>query len=238
MSSPFINNLESQIARIHEIIKSPNLVDSKFNELLSIHDSLDKLTSDYISSTRTKIRDEIKSALVSSMSKYKQNYKTDIQKLDELNTNILHDSKSFKFKTLPAALADDFDDVEPELFDNSIYQELNEYVDLTITNPKNLTPEQKETIRNYKNIKEEIEGGLEDFIEDVKNFEKHAVRIRANEIKRGMECLDMLYVMHLNYLKAYSKNKNVEFNMYKLNGKRIDTYGKQTDFLNRYFGNC
>lgn len=235
-NSPFVHNLEAQIKRIKEIIKSPKLVDDKFEDLLNIHNSLLKLANDYVSSTASKIKEEVKTALAPKLQNYKTSYKSDILKLDELNKTVLNNSTNFKFKTLKNNLSILFNDFTPELFDNSIYYELDEYVDTSITakSVNALTPEQKEMIKNYKSIKDEIENGLDDFVVDIKNFEKHAISIRDNEIKRGMSVLDSLYVIHLNYLKAYSKNKNVDYTDYKLNGRVIDKFGKQSEFLNRY----
>ena len=120
-NSPFVHNLEAQIKRIKEIIKSPKLVDDKFEDLLNIHNSLLKLANDYVSSTASKIKEEVKTALAPKLQNYKTSYKSDILKLDELNKTVLNNSTNFKFKTLKNNLSMLFNDFAPELFDNSIF---------------------------------------------------------------------------------------------------------------------
>lgn len=238
VNSPFLNSLTSQVSRIREIIKSPKLVDTHFDELINIHNSIADSFAEYVNTTQTTLFTELKQTLQTYSQKYKTSYKTDINNLDELNKTILHDSHSIKVKSLKCSLQNSFDNIQPELFDVSIYEELSEYVDPSITKMSagNLTPEQSQTIKAFKEIREEIEEGLDEFIKDVKKFEKQSLNIKQNLIKKGMSNLDILYIMHLNYLKAYCKNSTLTtFDDYKLNGKIPEKYGKQSEWLNKYY---
>ena len=118
-----------------------------------------------------------------------------------------------------------------EVFDSSIYGELNEYVDTSLKKEDLDRKEVKEMIKMYNEVKEEIEDGLDELVSEVEDMEKGWMKVKGKLEERGKKELEVLYVCHLNYLDGVVKSK-------KCGNYKIDVFcegvkveGKQSDVL-------
>lgn len=123
-----------------------------------------------------------------------------------------------------------------EVFDSSIYGELNEYVDTSLKKEDLDRKEVKEIIKMYNEVKEEIEDGLDELIEEVEDMEKGWMKVKGKLEERGKKELEVLYVCHLNYLDGVVKSKkkvggNVKVDVFYNN---VKVEGKQSDVLRRW----
>lgn len=94
-----------------------------------------------------------------------------------------------------------------EMFDSSIYGELNEYVDTSLKKEDLDRKEVKEMIKMYNELKEEIEDGLDELVGEVEDMEKGWMKVKGKLEERGKKELEVLYVCHLNYLDGVVKSK-------------------------------
>ena len=94
-----------------------------------------------------------------------------------------------------------------EVFDSSIYGELNEYVDTSLKKEDLDRKEVKEMIKMYNEVKEEIEDGLDELVGEVEDMEKGWMKVKGKLEERGKKELEVLYVCHLNYLDGVVKSK-------------------------------
>ena len=243
--SPFIQQLIHETDRIKDIIKKPKLVESKFKTLLGLHEGLETMINEYVRTSSDEIRIEVEDILKKWCSKFRTEWKDDLNKLDELNQNVLkykgnsqqneggNEGNGGKCKNIHIASWRDIVNkitenvnVEVEVFDESIYGELNEYVDVNLKKDDLNRPEVKEMIKQYNELREEIEDGLDEIVEDVKKIEKRWMKVREKLEDKGKKCLNEMYVCHLNYLKAVISKKECDL---KVNGRSIE--GKQTEWL-------
>lgn len=119
-----------------------------------------------------------------------------------------------------------------EMFDSSIYGELNEYVDTSLKKEDLDRKEVKEMIKMYNELKEEIEDGLDELVGEVEDMEKGWMKVKGKLEERGKKELEVLYVCHLNYLDGVVKSKK------KVGGVKVEwicggvkVEGKQSDVL-------
>ena len=237
--SEFVQQLRHEMNRIRDIIKKPKLVESKFSTLIGIHESIETMINEYVKASADEIRVEVEDILKKWCSKFKTEWKDDVNKLDELNAEILKwklngngkESKNIKVPAWDNVVKNIIEKVntEVELFDESIYGELNEYVDVNLKKDDLEKKEVKEMVKMYNELREEIEDGLDDAIKDVMNMEKKWMNIRRKLEDKGKKWLEVLYVCHLNYLKSVMKKESCSLNV---NGKVIE--GKQTDWLKNW----
>jgi hypothetical protein len=226
------NNVElllDSINQIKNIISKPNLVEKNFDNLISIHQSINNMANEYYYSSIAKIKKEAEKILLKYCDKFKTEYASDLKRLHELNDTMKIKDNS-KIKTWNELVTHECNMYKPELFDEGIYYDLNEKVDTTIKKEDLKNPKVKKMIKEYNEIKNEINNELDEFLEDVKSMEKSMMMSKNKIEEKGMKCLDYLYVCHLNFLDSVINKKKCSL---RVNGNEVK--GKQSDWLKSWF---
>ena len=245
--SDFVQQLEHETGRIKDIIKKPKLVETKFKTLINLHEGIESMINEYIRTSGDDIRIEVEDILKKWCGKFRNEWKTDLNRLNELNMKVLkwdstsvgHNSgksgegnfkniKVMKWKDVVQKTIENID-LEVDLFDESIYGEMNEYIDVNLKKEDLERKEVKEMIMNYNELREEIEDGLDEVIEEVKGMEKRWMKVRGKLEEKGKKWLEVLYVCYLNYLDG--RMKKVECRVL-VNGEKIE--GKMMDGLKKW----
>ena len=228
--SVFIQQLEHEVERIKQMVKKPKMIESKFEVVIGLHEGIERMVNEYIESSALKVRKEVEEVLKKWCSKFRTEWSTDIERIDELNAKIKYSSgkKNIKVPSWNEVVDKVMESVkgEFELFDESIYGEINEYVDVNVKKEDLENEDVREMIKNYNELKEEIENGLDDAVEEVRNVEKKWMKVRSKLEEKGRRWLEVLYICHLNYLIGVTKRTKCELTV---NGKAIE--GKQSDWL-------
>ena len=266
--SNFIQQLEHENGRIKDIIKKPRLVETKFETLIGIHEGIESMINEYFESSKVEIKKEVEDILKKWCDKFKNEWKEDLKRLDELNERILKiklntdknidkSKSSERNKNIEGRNSNsdknidkntdrsscgkkknikipDWNDVvdkmmenvksEVELFDSSIYGEMNEYVDVNLKKEDLERKEVKEMIKMYNELREEVEDGLDEVVEEVERMEKMWMKARGKLEEKGKKWLEVLYVCQLNYLKSVLEKRECEVlvNGEEVKGKLID----------------
>ena len=230
--SDFIQQLEHEINRIKDIIKKPKLVESKFKTLISLHEGIENMINEYVKSSGDTVRIEVEDILKKWCSNFRNEWKGDLEKLNEMNEKVLKwnsegnkNIKVMKWKDLTNKMMENMN-MEVDLFDASIYGEMNEYIDVNLKKEDLEKKEVKEMIKNYNELKDEVEDGLDEVLEEVKGMEKKWMKARGKLEEKGKKWLEVLYVCYLNYLDGKMKKRECGI---KVNGKEIE--GKMMDGL-------
>lgn len=241
--SDFIQQLEHEIKRIKDIIKKPKLVETKFKELINLHVGVENMINEYIKTSGDEIKIEVREKLKKWCEKYRSEWKTDIERLDELNVKVLKlkggsrngnnrntntsatnlntsatnnsnnnssatnnvvNIKIPSFNEMADKIISDLisNEISVSLFDESIYGEMNEYIDTSLKKEDLERKEVKKMILAYNELREEIEDGLDEVLEEVVEVEKKWMKVKGKLEEKGMKWLEVLYVCHLNYLKS------------------------------------
>lgn len=270
-ASDFIQQLKHEVGRIKDIVKKPKLVESKFKTLLNLHEGIEGMINNYVRTSGDEIRIEVEDILKKWCGKFRSEWKSDLERLDELNLKVLkwnckregnekenEDSKSgisksgreggislksegisknegkyknikiMKWKDVVQKTIENMD-LEVDLFDESIYGEMNEYIDVNLKKEDLERKEVKEMIMNYNELREEVEDGLDEAVEEVKEMEKKWMKVRGKLEEKGKKWLEVLYVCYLNYLDG--RMKKVECRVL-VNGEKIE--GKMMDGLKKW----
>ena len=200
LSSNFVIQLQNQVNRIQEIIDNPPLVGSYLDSLHDIHDGILMMIDSYktisINSVKKQIIDSIDmseyrtrliSDLKSKTNKTKnKNLTTGVKsKLPTVNTN----NNFTEFK-----LINKIPDIYYESTD--YFDELESYVDLGM-NRENLSNTDKIMIKNYYDMKFQIEDLYKETIESVQKFEQKVCDIVLDINMKLKPILDMIYEEHL-----------------------------------------
>lgn len=251
--SNFIQQLEHENGRIKDIIKKPRLVETKFETLIGIHEGIESMINEYFESSKVEIKKEVEDILKKWCDKFKNEWKEDLKRLDELNERILKIKLNSKNENINKNIEGrnnsernlcgnkkknikipDWNDVvdkmmenvksEVELFDSSIYGEMNEYVDVNLKKEDLERKEVKEMIKMYNELREEVEDGLDEVVEEVERMEKMWMKARGKLEEKGKKWLEVLYVCQLNYLKSVLEKRecDVLVNGEEVKGKLID----------------
>lgn len=234
VNSPFIQHLENEVRKIKNICKSPKLVTDRYDELLNIHDQISNDIDDYVNKSIVSIKREIDDNLKEFSNTFKTSYKEDIKRLSELNRTILKSKTSFKIKYADNMVDKSVESIKPSmLYDADIYDELFDVSDTSITSKTINSKDNAAKVKKFNAISEEIVDGLDDVVNDVKEFEKSMVNLKTNVEHEGMNQLKTMYVIHLNYLND-KLNKTNNASSFKINGNDIK-FVKQTEFIAKYF---
>lgn len=250
--SDFVQQLEHETGRIKDIIKKPKLVETKFKTLINLHEGIESMINEYVRTSADDIRIEVEDILKKWCGKFRNEWKTDLGRLDELNMKVLKwnsssigskgseksersegngnfkNIKVMKWKDVVQKTIENID-LEIDLFDESIYGEMNEYIDVNLKKEDLERKEVKEMIMNYNELREEVEDGLDEVIEEVKGMEKRWMKVRGKLEEKGKKWLEVLYVCYLNYLDG--RMKKVECRVL-VNGEKIE--GKMMDGLKKW----
>ena len=187
--SNFTQQLEHEINRIKDIIKNPKLVEDKFDVLINLHEGLEDMINNYFESSSKKVIEEVEEDLNKYCDVFKKRWKDDLKNLDGLNMSVLklkeggngnEGKKEIRITTWNDLKQKSIDKMknEVELFDESIYGELNEYADSKIKKEDLERKEIKEMIKMYNEIREEIEDGLDEIVDEVEGIEKKWMKFR------------------------------------------------------------
>jgi hypothetical protein len=246
--SNFIQQIEHENNRIKDIIKKPRLVETKFETLIGIHEGIESMINEYFESSKIEIKKEVEDILKKWCDKFKNEWKEDLKRLDELNERILKiknvqqnrntqqnskyendrngKKKNIKIPSWNEVVDKMMENIksEVELFDSSIYGEMNEYVDVNLKKEDLERKEVKEMIKMYNELREEVEDGLDEVVEEVERMEKMWMKARSKLEEKGKKWLEVLYVCQLNYLKSVLEKKecDVMVNGEEVRGKLID----------------
>ena len=274
--SDFIQQLEHEIKRIKDIIKKPKLVETKFKELINLHIGVENMINEYIRTSGDEIKIEVREKLKKWCEKYRSEWKTDIERLDELNMKVLklkggnngsrngngNNSNGSKnnnsdintsatnnsnngnnnssinvvnikipsFNEMADKIISDLisNEISVSLFDESIYGEMNEYIDTSLKKEDLERKEVKKMILAYNELREEIEDGLDEVLEEVVEVEKKWMKVRGKLEEKGMKWLEVLYVCHLNYLKSVMRGERCGV---RVNGEDVKGKLKMMDRL-------
>ena len=256
--SSFVQQLEHETGRIKDIIKKPKLVETKFKTLINLHEGIESMINEYVRTSGDDIRIEVEDILKKWCCKFRNEWKADLGRLDELNMKVLKwnsssvgskgsersgrsesersegggnnykNIKVMKWKDVVQKTIENID-LEVDLFDESIYGEMNEYIDVNLKKEDLERKEVKEMIMNYNELREEVEDGLDEVIEEVKGMEKRWMKVRGKLEEKGKKWLEVLYVCYLNYLDG--RMKKVECRVL-VNGEKIE--GKMMDGLKKW----
>ena len=235
--SNFTQQLEHEINRIKDIIKNPKLVEDKFDVLINLHEGLEDMINNYFESSSKKVIEEVEEDLNKYCDVFKKRWKDDLKNLDGLNMSVLklkeggngnEGKKEIRITTWNDLKQKSIDKMknEVELFDESIYGELNEYADSKIKKEDLERKEIKEMIKMYNEIREEIEDGLDEIVDEVEGIEKKWMKFRDRLEDKGKKWLEVMYVCHLNYLDSVMKKKECAL---RVNGEEVK--GKQSEWL-------
>lgn len=236
LKSNFIQQLEHETQRIKDIIKKPKLVETKFETLLGIHEGIEEMINNYFESSKKEIVGEAEKDLLKYCDVFKTRWKDDLNNLNEINGKVLKcrikktkpnnssgssgnnsgnvsmgggnkiEVQMKSWNDIVSKLLDSVKD-NVEMFDSSIYGELNEYVDTSLKKEDLERKEVKEMIKMYNELKEEIEDGLDELVGEVEDMEKGWMKVKGKLEERGKKELEVLYVCHLNYLDGVVKSK-------------------------------
>ena len=201
-TSPFIQQLQQEMQRIRDIIKSPKSVVKSFNTLLAIHSAIERLTDDYTKSSTSRITHDAIQSLTPIINSFKTSYKTDIKRVDQLNQSILRNQTNLHIPSFREVVDESVELYVPELYESDIYTTLADNVNLSITRADLNKPEVKEMIQEYNNTREEIENGLDEYLADVQEYERRMMSAGTKIVEKSKPILQQLYVSHLNYLKT------------------------------------
>ena len=240
--SNFIQQIEHENNRIKDIIKKPRLVETKFETLIGIHEGIESMINEYFENSKIEIKKEVEDILKKWCDKFKNEWKDDLKRLNELNERILKikniesknsernqqcgKKKNIKIPDWNEVVDKMVENVksEVELFDSSIYGEMNEYVDVNLKKEDLERKEVKEMIKMYNELREEVEDGLDEVLEEVERMEKMWMKARGKLEEKGKKWLEVLYVCQLNYLKSVLEKKECDIlvNGEEVKGKLID----------------
>jgi len=162
VESPYITNVKTIILQMKHIINSPSLILSDLETLKSLHSSIDELTNEYVKSGINNLNNSFKN----------QNPKK-------------YENQNLKYK---------FHDIT--LYDSSIYDNLYSIIKNINTTDKNINDTKLSTnvgahlsknkldlIKEYSEIKNEINTSLDNYINNISSFEKD-VLLNYNDILR------------------------------------------------------
>ena len=219
------------INQIKDIISKPVLVEKNFKNLISIHQSINNMANEYYNASILKIKKSAKDILLKYCDKFKTEYSTDLKRLNELNDLMKIDvTKNKNIKTWNELVFNECNMYKPELFDEEIYYDLNDKVDINIKKEDLKNPKIKKLIKEYNEIKNEIINELDEFMSDIKKMEKSMMRAEGKIEQKGMKYLDCLYVCHLNFL-----NSVINKTPCKLKVNNMEVKGKQSEWLKGWF---
>ncbi len=228
-NSTFVQQLEHEVNRIKDIIKKPRLVETKFKTLVSLHEGIEEMINEYIKTSSETIKVEVEDILKKWSSKFRTEYKEDLKRIDELNSKYLKGKKNVSVPNWSEVVGKTVENVvgmDVELFDSCIYGEMNEYVDVNLKKEDLERKEVKEMIKAYNELREEVEDGLDEVVENVRDVEKKWMKVREKLEDKGKKWLEVMYVCHLNYIKAALDKRGCDV---RVNGMEIK--GKQTEWL-------
>lgn len=219
------------INQIKDIISKPVLVEKNFKNLISIHQSINNMANEYYNASIVKIKKSAKDILLKYCDKFKTEYSTDLKRLNELNDSMkINVNGNKKIKTWNELVFNECNMYKPELFDEEIYYDLNDKVNINIKKEDLKNPKIKKLIKEYNEIKNEIINELDEFMNDIKVMEKSMMRAEGKIEQKGMKYLDCLYVCHLNFLNSVIHKKTCNL---KVNGMMVK--GKQSEWLKGWF---
>jgi hypothetical protein len=226
MKSDNVSLIQNSVNQIKDIISKPVMVEKNFDELISIHQSINNMVNEYYSSSISKIKQECRDVLLDYCSKFKTEYAEDLKRLDELNKTIHNSSGNVKCESWNNIVFNECNMFKPELYDEDIYYSLNENVDINIKQADLRNPKIKKMIKEYNEIKNEIITELEEFMNDVESFEKNVLKAKNEILRKSMKSLNVMYICHLNFLDSVIKKKKCSL---KVNG--VEVKGKQSEWL-------
>lgn len=236
VNSPFIQHLENEVSKIKNICKSPKLVVDKYNELLNIHNQINNDIDDYVDKSALTIKKEITDNLREFSNTFKTSYKEDLKRLSELNKTVLNSKTSFKIKYVDNMVNKSIESIKPTMmYDVDIYDDLLDVSDPNMTDKTINSKDNVAKVKKFNAMSEEITDGLDDIVDDVKEFEKNVMSLKGNVEQEGMNQLKIMYVIHLNYLND-KLNKTNAASKFKINGNNVP-FVKQTEFISKYFNN-
>lgn len=223
MESNFVQKIKNQFERLKEIISSPAMVNEYINEAKNIHNSVASDIEEYMHLSEQQIIDDVVKLSKPIIVEYKTKAQQEISKHTIKQNNRLNYTKPENEYTI-------------EMMDSSKYDDLYQYVDLTM-NPNKLTKENRKTIKAFMECKEEILSEFDDTIESIKTFEQHMVNRRQQLYNDAIEkILPQLYKSHLSYVKTQSDSKRTKNNKPKEINIEIKNIPytinqKQTEFM-------
>ena len=231
-----IPEIEKYVVEIKTIVSSANKIEKSFQSLLLLHETINTTLDKYISNKASNIQQIIVQHLQDDITTYRTNYRKDLnESLNNLNTQFnITSTSSFNVGSLSKDIKKELLKNIPELFEDSIYYDLLNCIDLSIKKEDLETKEVKKMINNYQETRDDIITELDNFIDDVKEFENNVGNIQNKILPKAKKTLHKLYACHLNYLNAVKHKKESDFKI-SINGEIIT--GKQSTLFNKYLNN-
>lgn len=194
---------------IKETINEPDSLADNMKNLKYLHKQLEK----HITKLKTKQINTIKQSITTDLLNYAKQY-TNINRIKkDMTTNNSSDDVVIKSESIN----------EPELYESSVYDELADTIDYDIEELDKT--EQKELIKKYQNIRNDIIEGLNRV-----NAECDALLNYKPDYQMLHKQIDILYHLHLNYIKNVSTGIKTPYNC-SINGVNLKIQTKQTDFI-------
>lgn len=225
-TSNFYQNINNQLNRLREIISSPNKLYAHIDSVYNIHDSIEEELKNYKFLSETRIKKDVLDLITPTLEEYKNKVRADVKK---------HVIKS-KHQLKPFNFDNFINEIELDFVDSSVYDDLYQCVEENM-DLKNLSTSQMKLIKNYIELKEDIESNYDDLLEEIKRYESKMVNVRQKIFDQVIKnVVPQLYEAHLSYLKTnldakYKKgNKPIEVTI-DINNITYPINKKQTEFI-------
>lgn len=230
MESNFVQKIKNQFERLKEIVSSPTMVNNYINEAKNIHNSIASDIEEYMNLSEKQIINDVVELSKPIIAEYKNKARQELSKHKIKQNNSLNYVKPENEFTI-------------EMMDPSKYDDLYQYVDLTI-NPNKLTKQDRKTIKAFMECKEDILSEFDETIDNIKSYEQHMVNRRQQLFNdTTTKILPELYKSHLSYVKTQSDSKRIKNNKPKEINIEIKNIPytinqKQTEFMELMLKKC